>query len=118
MLLAPAGDATEISEEVVAAYQNDVLGCRAGEFDGMMALRNAIWCIHTGERQSVTDMKCSCPSFLKKNVCKHVLGVASLLGLLQFPVEVVVEPLGQKRKRGRPMQTRPALCRQPDESVV
>ena len=65
--------------------------------------------------ESVASMKCPCPPFLKKNMCKHVLGASSLMGLIQFPAEVLAEPLGQKRKRGRPMQTRPALSRQPGE---
>ncbi|XP_045489808.1 uncharacterized protein LOC123690393 [Pieris rapae] len=52
---------------------------------------------------------CTCPQFYKKYICKHLLGLAIRLKLATPPLEAKALPIGQKRKRGRPTKSRPAL---------
>jgi uncharacterized Zn finger protein len=46
---------------------------------------------------------CSCPAFLKRGVCKHVMTFSMLLGTHQ-----VDSFLNEKRKRGRPPKAKPS----------
>lgn len=52
---------------------------------------------------------CSCPSFMKKFVCKHMVGLAIRLKFLTPPLEAKALPLNQKRRRGRPSKAKKAL---------
>lgn len=61
-----------------------------------------IWRIHL-------DEGCTCPTYLKFNVCKHLLGMKIRLKQVEVPVEAKLVPLGQKRKRGRPTKARKVL---------
>ena len=45
---------------------------------------------------------CNCPTFLKKFICKHLLGIAIRLKLCKPPLAAKTVPIGQKRERGRP----------------
>jgi hypothetical protein len=56
-----------------------------------------------------TDGKCDCPMFYKHYMCKHVMGLAIRLKLTSPPLEAKNVPIGQKRKRGRPTKSKPAL---------
>lgn len=53
--------------------------------------------------------KCTCPTFFKMYMCKHVIGLSIRLKYTVPPVEAKNIPLGQKRKRGRPSKAKPAL---------
>nr|XP_049693186.1 uncharacterized protein LOC110379661 [Helicoverpa armigera] len=55
---------------------------------------------------------CDCPEFFNRYVCKHVLGLAIRLKLTTPPLEAKRIPIGQKRKRGRPAKSKPALIYQ------
>lgn len=55
---------------------------------------------------------CDCPEFFTRYVCKHVLGLAIRLKLTTPPLEAKIIPIGQKRKRGRPTKSKPALIYQ------
>lgn len=52
---------------------------------------------------------CSCPSYMKKYICKHIVGLAIRLKYVTPPVEAKALPLNQKRKRGRPSKAKKAL---------
>ncbi len=52
---------------------------------------------------------CSCPSYMKKYVCKHIVGLAIRLTFVTPPIEAKTLPLNQKRKRGRPSKAKKAL---------
>lgn len=54
---------------------------------------------------------CNCPAFFKNFMCKHVVGIAIRLRLLEVPFEAKQIPIGQKRKRGRPKLAKKALIR-------
>jgi len=43
----------------------------------------------------------SCPVFLKNNICKHLVGIASKGNVYEFPPGAKDVALGVKRKRGR-----------------
>jgi hypothetical protein len=47
--------------------------------------------------------------FYKHYMCKHVMGLAIRLKLTSPPLEAKNVPIGQKRKRGRPTKSKPAL---------
>lgn len=46
---------------------------------------------------------------LQDYICKHVVGLGIRLKLVSGPTEAKTVPIGQKRKRGRPRKTKPAL---------
>lgn len=52
---------------------------------------------------------CTCPSFYKKFICKHLVGMAMRYKLVEPPLAAKSVPLGQKRKRGRPKKAKHAL---------
>lgn len=52
---------------------------------------------------------CNCPTFFKKFICKHLLGIAIRLKLCKPPLAAKAVPIGQKRKRGRPKKSTKAL---------
>ncbi len=56
--------------------------------------------------------QCNCPKFYKLYKCKHIIGIASRLKLLEIPMQAKTIELGNKRKRGRPILAKPALIRQ------
>lgn len=53
--------------------------------------------------------RCNCPIFSKVYTCKHVIGIAIRLKFVDPPIEAKAIPIEQKRKPGRPRNTRPAL---------
>lgn len=52
---------------------------------------------------------CDCAMGFKQFVCEHIVGIALRLKLVEAPIEAKNVPLGQKRKRGRPAKSKPAL---------
>ena len=63
----------------------------------------------TMEGDDWRNAKCSCPIFMKKYICKHIVGMAILKNLVEVPDEAKTVPLGQKRKRGRPARVTKAI---------
>lgn len=59
------------------------------------------------------EARCTCPAFFKEYTCKHIVAVASRLGIITEPVvERAKQPLHPKKKRGRPSKAKPASMRQ------
>ncbi len=58
---------------------------------------------------ALNESRCNCPPFAKDYICKHVVGLCIRLKLVSAPPEAKTVPIGQKRKRGRPSKTKPAL---------
>lgn len=52
---------------------------------------------------------CDCPEFFKKFICKHLVGIAIILKLIEVPVQAKNIPIGNKPKRGRPSKAKKAL---------
>ena len=59
--------------------------------------------------------KCSCGWWAKNYKCKHVIAISERLGKCDYPLNALVIPVGQKRKRGQPKKTASALKRQTEE---
>lgn len=54
---------------------------------------------------------CTCPSFFKKYLCKHIVGMAILKKLAHVPAHIKSIKIGQKVKPGRPAKAKKALQR-------
>lgn len=52
---------------------------------------------------------CTCPSFHKIFICKHLVGMAMRYRLVEPPLIAKEVPLGQKRRRCRPRKSKHAL---------
>lgn len=79
--------------------------------------RDSLNIAHTTFRTPVTTAnwangECDCSDFFKLYMCEHVIGVALRLKCLTVPLEAKTIPIGQKRKRGRPAKSKPALQKQ------
>ncbi len=71
-----------------------------------------LWDFHShtaGEWRSAT---CTCPSFLKNYICKHIIGMSIRLKYCKAPPEAKNVSIGTKRKRGRPSKAKKALVTQ------
>jgi hypothetical protein len=55
------------------------------------------------------DGQCNCPTFFKKFMCKHVVGLAISLNYCKPPPIAKNIKIGEKRRRGRPFKAKKAL---------
>jgi hypothetical protein len=105
----PAGEETTITEKEIKRYEN----CRFNLFDTYKSVYFKIWCLclpnNPEEWRTAT---CTCPSFLKNYICKHVIGMSIRLKYCKPPPEAKNVEIGTKRKRGRPSKARKALLLQ------
>lgn len=67
------------------------------------------WRTYVQDADSWIHGSCTCPQFMKKYVCKHMVGIALRLKFVKVPLEAKALPLNQKRKRGRPSKAKKAL---------
>jgi hypothetical protein len=86
-------------------------------FDQMMDLVNMIWVIKINTDNWKLST-CTCPVNLKNYKCKHVIAISVRVGLTQYPPGAMALPLQQRRHRGRPAASKPALIRQPNETCA
>jgi hypothetical protein len=68
-----------------------------------------IWCLEMHDSSSWKISKFHCPAFLKKYICKHIVGMAIRFKYCKPPAAAKIVPIGEKRKRGRPAKAKPAL---------
>lgn len=54
---------------------------------------------------------CTCPSFFKRNLCKHNVGMAIIKKRVQVPAHITSIKIGQKVKPGRPTKAKKGLQR-------
>ncbi|CAF4547030.1 unnamed protein product, partial [Rotaria sp. Silwood2] len=71
-----------------------------------------IWCMEMENGSDWKTSKCNCPAFLKNYICKHAVGMAIRLKYCKSPAAAKTVPIGEKRKRGRPANAKPALLAQ------
>lgn len=108
------GDLTEYfcpAGKTVTLSEADVRRARKRSwrsFDDFRSHASAAWIV-TMRNEEWVDARCSCPRFLKNYKCKHSLGMAIRLQLVNAPPEAKQIPLGQKRKPGRPKKASQAL---------
>ncbi len=63
------------------------------------------------------NSECTCSIWLKNYKCNHVITIACRLKLCDFTTVAMAQPIGMKRRKGRPKNTTTALIRQPSETV-
>jgi hypothetical protein len=69
-----------------------------------------IWCLTIPINQKDwRNGRCSCPNFMKEYICKHLIGLAIRLKLVNVPPEAKDVAIGAKKKRGRPKKSTKAL---------
>jgi len=79
-------------------------------FDTYVTWQSKLWKVIM-EADDYQNAACSCPSYQKKFMCKHILGIAIGKKLYAVPPAVKDVPIGEKRKRGRPKKCSKALLR-------
>lgn len=81
-------------------------------FDDFVDKTSSMYEIEFNDLAQVSGAKCTCVSYVKNNMCKHILGVAYRNGTLDPPddlLKTVETPAPVKNKRGRPRKTKKAL---------
>jgi len=105
----PAGEETTITEKEIKRYEN----CRFNLFHVYKSVYFKIWCLCLSNNpEELRTATCTCPSFLKNYICKHVIGMSIRLKYCKPPPEAKNVEIGTKRKRGRPSKARKALLLQ------
>ena len=105
----PGGDETGITDKEVKRYEN----CKFNLFDTYKSVYFNIWCVCLSDNpEQWRTATCTCPSFLKNYICKHVIGMSIRLKYCKPPPEAKNVEIGTKRKRGRPSKARKALLLQ------
>ena len=94
---------TEITPKIVKKYESEEGKWKT--FEGFCDWRMRIWKIEV----SSNYVAYTCPYLLKKNECKHSVGIRIKRKEVEVPVEAKNIPLGKKRKRGRPSKSKKAL---------
>jgi hypothetical protein len=105
----PAGETVRLTDRYVNRYENG----RFNTFDTFKSAQFGIWRVtlpHNTEewRKGI----CTCPSFLKCYICKHIIGMSIRLKYCKPPPEAKNVEIGRKRKRGRPAKAKKALLKQ------
>ena len=122
-----SGNSNEtISIEVVRKYESLMNECSWNSFQAFRNCAFGIWRITMPTNLSPTNWKkgiCTCPTFYKKYICKHIIGIALRLTAVTnastlMPITAKDVPISSKRKVGRPALARPALIRQPFTSII
>jgi len=102
----PAGDEGKVTEEQI----ENVLDMRWNTFDQFKKRSFAVWIVNLpNDSDKWKEGKCTCPCFLKKYMCKHVIGLSIRLKYVKPPPSAKQIPIGEKRRRGRPKKATKAL---------
>ena len=104
----PATNKPNCTVEELNAYVNAMNRC--DDFSVYAEQRFAVWVVKAREHGQMAT--CNCPIGLKQRVCKHTITVGVWNGWIAIPEVAKHAVIGQKRKRGRPTATTPALMHQ------
>ena len=107
----PAGERTTLRKNEVKDYVSELRDFNWQTFEEFNQSKSKYWSINIINDDWILNSSCSCPHFAKHYLCKHVIGIANLLGLegSAIPENAKDVPLGQKRKRGAPKKANRAL---------
>ena len=90
----PAGEETTISEKEVKRYDN----CRFNLFDTYKSVYFKIWCLCLSNNpEEWRTATCTCPSFLKSYVWKHIVGMCIRLKYCKPPPEAKNVAIGRDK---------------------
>jgi hypothetical protein len=98
----------QLSTADVKAYKRHVQKLDFASFDSYHDIVN-------GMRRTVLNRAeylkstCTCPTYFREYVCKHIIGIASLQKIEPIPSKAKSVPIGAKPRRGRPTATAKAL---------
>jgi hypothetical protein len=102
----PTGDGMAVTDAEISTVENHSWKT----FDQFKRRAFSVWIINLpNDGSKWSEGTCTCPKFLKKYMCKHVVGIALRLKFCRAPAEAKNIPLGQKRKPGRPAKAKKAL---------
>lgn len=100
----PAGDELSVSRKAVQVYEKLLYD----SFDQFPLKYFEIWMVMLPkDMDSIADARCTCPSFFKRYMCKHIVGMCLRMKIFEFPSNYrQVETI---RGRGRPKKIGLAL---------
>lgn len=100
----PAGEMVSVDAKDLKSYKS--LDWK--NFDDFKGIYFKIWRVFVPKKDSLEGTTCSCPAFLKKNKCKHVLAIGLRLHSVDEPESI--RTIGKKRMTGRPKKIGRALA--------
>jgi hypothetical protein len=112
---------TQVSPSSIKRYCKANKSSQFRSFDEFRSICFSIWHVTFEINADSTNWKkanCSCPSYHKNYICKHVIGLAARLKFVTIPSVAMSNLIGAKRKRGRPALSRKALEFQPAQTPV
>jgi hypothetical protein len=77
------------------------------DFEEFIQSKTSLWMVSNLTLDTYLKAECTCDEGQKKNVWKHSLGLAIRKSFCQVPSKAKDIPIGQKRKRGGPVQDLP-----------
>lgn len=102
----PSGEAQTVSKADVKAFKEK----KWTSFEQFVKITTKIWCVKM-HKDDPNKSTCTCPTYLKEYICKHVVGLRIRLKTIDVPARIqTVE--NKNRKRGRPAHIPPALVRE------
>lgn len=102
--ICPAGGKTITMEELL-----DVKQLKWNTFDAFKQIAFKGWIVKLPQKENWSNGQCTCPNYLKKYMCKHIIGLAIVLRNVKPPPAAKQLPIGVMRRRGRPKLATKAL---------
>ncbi|KAJ3641881.1 hypothetical protein Zmor_028351 [Zophobas morio] len=101
------------ANEEVSVSQEDILNVtemRWNTFDQFKKRAFKIWIVTLPDnKENWMNGRCTCPSFFKEYICKHIIGLSISLKYVGPPPSAKQVPIGKKPSRGRPKLATRAL---------
>jgi hypothetical protein len=108
-----------MSDLLAEQYTRDFDACNWTTWDAFKLTCLGVWHLTlppAGEHW--TRISCTCPSFAKKYICTHTIGLAMKLGFVNPPERVRGQPLIRKTKTGRKLKAKRAYSIMPFVQVI
>ena len=101
-----ADEKATISNIEIRRYKS----CKFHSFDTYKSAYFGIWCVCIpNNAEEWRKATCTCQSFFKNYICKHIIGISIRLKYCKASPEAKNVKIGTKRERGRPSKARKAL---------
>jgi hypothetical protein len=71
-------------------------------FADLIVAHSEFYIVQSANTGPLNKFSCTCPEFYKHVMCKHSLGCAIAMNLVQVPAERSIRTIGTKPKKGRP----------------
>ena len=102
-----------VTHEFIDVYERHMTSLKFKSFNHFIQTSFGLWRINI-DNHNPSHSSCTCPSFYKEYICKHVLGMLIRLKLIICPLKAKDVPIGYTRGVGRPKKAKLALQFQPD----